>query len=205
MQELMPFYGADCPAAVVVQASTPAERILRGTLADIAAKVAAGADRTHGADPRRSRARRTGFPRQRALRRRLSPPLPWRRRAGSRCMTAWDAIGGDDAPAFRYSRRVTSGSPAPAPAIPACLRSTRSPASPRPTSSCTTRWSMRACWRSPARRRGSNSPASAAASRRRRRPISASAWSTLARAGQARAAAQGRRSFRVRPRRRGSA
>jgi precorrin-4/cobalt-precorrin-4 C11-methyltransferase len=39
--ELMPFYGADCPAAVVVQASTPAEQILRGTLADIAAKVAA--------------------------------------------------------------------------------------------------------------------------------------------------------------------
>ena len=39
--ELRPFYGAGCPAAVVVQASTPAERILRGTLADIAAKVAA--------------------------------------------------------------------------------------------------------------------------------------------------------------------
>jgi precorrin-4/cobalt-precorrin-4 C11-methyltransferase len=41
VQELMPFYGADCPAAVVVQASTPAERVLRGTLADIAATVAA--------------------------------------------------------------------------------------------------------------------------------------------------------------------
>jgi precorrin-4/cobalt-precorrin-4 C11-methyltransferase len=39
--ELMPFYGADCPAAVVVQASTPAQRILRGTLADIAASAAA--------------------------------------------------------------------------------------------------------------------------------------------------------------------
>jgi precorrin-4/cobalt-precorrin-4 C11-methyltransferase len=38
--ELLPFYGASCPAAVVVQASTPAQRILRGTLADIAAKVA---------------------------------------------------------------------------------------------------------------------------------------------------------------------
>ena len=38
--ELAPFYGADCPAAVVVQASTPAQRILRGTLADIAAAVA---------------------------------------------------------------------------------------------------------------------------------------------------------------------
>ena len=41
VEELAPFYGADCPAAVVVQASTPAQRILRGTLADIAAKVAA--------------------------------------------------------------------------------------------------------------------------------------------------------------------
>ena len=39
--ELTPFYGADCPAAVVVQATTPAERILRGTLADIAAKTTA--------------------------------------------------------------------------------------------------------------------------------------------------------------------
>jgi precorrin-4/cobalt-precorrin-4 C11-methyltransferase len=39
--ELMPFYGADCPVAVVVQASSPSQRILRGTLADIAAKVAA--------------------------------------------------------------------------------------------------------------------------------------------------------------------
>jgi precorrin-4/cobalt-precorrin-4 C11-methyltransferase len=37
--ELVPFYGADCPAAVVVQASSPAQRILRGTLADIAGKV----------------------------------------------------------------------------------------------------------------------------------------------------------------------
>jgi len=40
-QELTPFYGADCPAAVVVRASWPEERVLRGTLADIAAKVAA--------------------------------------------------------------------------------------------------------------------------------------------------------------------
>jgi precorrin-4/cobalt-precorrin-4 C11-methyltransferase len=39
--ELTPFYGATCPAAVVVQASAPEQRILRGTLADIAAKVAA--------------------------------------------------------------------------------------------------------------------------------------------------------------------
>ena len=39
--EVTPYYGADCPAAVVVQASSPTQRILRGTLADIAAKVAA--------------------------------------------------------------------------------------------------------------------------------------------------------------------
>jgi precorrin-4/cobalt-precorrin-4 C11-methyltransferase len=47
VEELTPFYGAECPAAVVVQASSPAERVLRGTLADIAAKVsAAGIERT---------------------------------------------------------------------------------------------------------------------------------------------------------------
>jgi precorrin-4/cobalt-precorrin-4 C11-methyltransferase len=44
---LMPFYGADCPVAVVVRASWPQELILRGTLADIAGKVAAAPiDRT---------------------------------------------------------------------------------------------------------------------------------------------------------------
>jgi precorrin-4/cobalt-precorrin-4 C11-methyltransferase len=41
VEQLMPFYGADCPAAVVVQASSPAEQIIRGTLSDIASKVAA--------------------------------------------------------------------------------------------------------------------------------------------------------------------
>jgi precorrin-4/cobalt-precorrin-4 C11-methyltransferase len=39
--ELTPFYGADCPVAVVAQASWPEERIVRGTLADIGAKLAA--------------------------------------------------------------------------------------------------------------------------------------------------------------------
>jgi precorrin-4/cobalt-precorrin-4 C11-methyltransferase len=39
--ELTPFYGADCPVAVVVRASWPDERILRGTLGDISATVAA--------------------------------------------------------------------------------------------------------------------------------------------------------------------
>jgi precorrin-4/cobalt-precorrin-4 C11-methyltransferase len=41
--ELVPFYGADCPAAVVVRASWSDERILRGTLGDIAGAVAAAA------------------------------------------------------------------------------------------------------------------------------------------------------------------
>ncbi|TWB56639.1 precorrin-4 C(11)-methyltransferase [Nitrospirillum viridazoti] len=38
---LTPLYGADCPAAVVYRASWPEERVLRGTLADIGAKVTA--------------------------------------------------------------------------------------------------------------------------------------------------------------------
>ncbi len=37
--ELTPFYGPDGPVAVVYRASWPDERIVRGTLADIAAKV----------------------------------------------------------------------------------------------------------------------------------------------------------------------
>jgi precorrin-4/cobalt-precorrin-4 C11-methyltransferase len=41
VKELTPHYGADCPVAIVVKASWPDERILRGTLADIEAKVAA--------------------------------------------------------------------------------------------------------------------------------------------------------------------
>ena len=40
VQELTPLYGPDCPAAVVFQASIPAQRVLRGTLADIGAQVA---------------------------------------------------------------------------------------------------------------------------------------------------------------------
>ncbi len=43
VRELLPFYGADCPAAVVARASWPDQRIVRGTLGDIAAKVAAAA------------------------------------------------------------------------------------------------------------------------------------------------------------------
>lgn len=41
VDELTPHYGPDCPVAVVVRASWPDERILRGTLASIAALVAA--------------------------------------------------------------------------------------------------------------------------------------------------------------------
>jgi precorrin-4/cobalt-precorrin-4 C11-methyltransferase len=38
--ELTPFYGGDCPVAVVFRASWPDERIVRGTLADIVASLA---------------------------------------------------------------------------------------------------------------------------------------------------------------------
>ena len=45
--ELTPLYGADCPVAVAVRVSWPDERILRGTLASIAALMAeAPAERT---------------------------------------------------------------------------------------------------------------------------------------------------------------
>jgi precorrin-4/cobalt-precorrin-4 C11-methyltransferase len=40
VKELAPFYGGSCPAAVVVRASTPDERVIRGTLDDIAAQTA---------------------------------------------------------------------------------------------------------------------------------------------------------------------
>jgi precorrin-4/cobalt-precorrin-4 C11-methyltransferase len=38
--DLTPLYGADCPVAIVVKASWPDERIVRGTLADIEMRVA---------------------------------------------------------------------------------------------------------------------------------------------------------------------
>jgi len=47
VSELVPHYGANCPAAVVALASCPDERIVRGTLGDIAPKVTdAGIERT---------------------------------------------------------------------------------------------------------------------------------------------------------------
>lgn len=44
--ELKPFYGADCPVAVVWRATWPDERIVRATLATIAAAVGPEIDRT---------------------------------------------------------------------------------------------------------------------------------------------------------------
>jgi precorrin-4/cobalt-precorrin-4 C11-methyltransferase len=41
VEELKSFYGDDCPVAVVAEASRASERIVRGTLADIGAKIAA--------------------------------------------------------------------------------------------------------------------------------------------------------------------
>ncbi|MGR3468618.1 MAG: precorrin-4 C(11)-methyltransferase [Shimia sp.] len=38
---LVPFYGADCPVAVVYRASWPDQQVIRGTLSDIRAKVRA--------------------------------------------------------------------------------------------------------------------------------------------------------------------
>jgi precorrin-4/cobalt-precorrin-4 C11-methyltransferase len=43
VNELAPFYGTDCPVAVVANASRADEIVLRGTLADIAAQVHAAA------------------------------------------------------------------------------------------------------------------------------------------------------------------
>ncbi|WP_201832401.1 precorrin-4 C(11)-methyltransferase [Microvirga zambiensis] len=41
VEDLLPFYGADCPAAVVWRASWPDERVIKGTLSTIAAMVRA--------------------------------------------------------------------------------------------------------------------------------------------------------------------
>jgi len=40
VEELLPFYGSDCPAAVVIRASWPDERIVRATLGTLASEVA---------------------------------------------------------------------------------------------------------------------------------------------------------------------
>jgi precorrin-4/cobalt-precorrin-4 C11-methyltransferase len=41
VDELIPYYGADCPVAVLMRVSWPDERILRGTLTDIRTQLAA--------------------------------------------------------------------------------------------------------------------------------------------------------------------
>jgi precorrin-4/cobalt-precorrin-4 C11-methyltransferase len=41
VDELVPHYGADCPVALVMRASWPDERVVRGTLGDIRAQLAA--------------------------------------------------------------------------------------------------------------------------------------------------------------------
>jgi precorrin-4 methylase len=42
VRRLLPFYGPECPAAVIYRASWPDEQIIRGTLSTIAAKTAEG-------------------------------------------------------------------------------------------------------------------------------------------------------------------
>ena len=79
--ELTPYYGADCPVAVVYRASWPDERVIRATLGTIAAEVAQAADRAHGADPGRQGPVGARFPQFGALRRRLPAPLPGSRLA----------------------------------------------------------------------------------------------------------------------------
>lgn len=44
--ELMPHFGADCPAAIVWRASWPDERVVRSTLATLVAEAGEGLDRT---------------------------------------------------------------------------------------------------------------------------------------------------------------
>lgn len=46
VEELTPAYGAECPVAVVYRASWPDEKILRGTLADIEARLSENIQRT---------------------------------------------------------------------------------------------------------------------------------------------------------------
>ncbi|TBW50356.1 precorrin-4 C(11)-methyltransferase [Marinobacter halodurans] len=46
VEDLTPFYGADCPVAIVWRASWPDERVLRGTLATIEAKLEPAMNRT---------------------------------------------------------------------------------------------------------------------------------------------------------------
>lgn len=62
--ELLPHYGADCPAAVVAMASRPDELVLRGTLSDIADQVKAARRGPYGRHHGRPHAGRRAVPRQ---------------------------------------------------------------------------------------------------------------------------------------------
>ena len=46
VSELVPFYGSDCPVAVVFRASWPDEQVIRGTLSEIEAAMDEGINRT---------------------------------------------------------------------------------------------------------------------------------------------------------------
>ena len=78
VEDLLPFYGADCPAAVVWRASWPDERVIKGTLGDDRRHGPRREAGAHGADPGRADACGKRFSRQRALFDRLRPPLPSR-------------------------------------------------------------------------------------------------------------------------------
>ena len=73
--ELTPFYGADCPAAVVVRASWPQEIDPARHARRHRGEGRGGAGRAHRAGAGRPRARGGRVSRQRALRSRLSAPV----------------------------------------------------------------------------------------------------------------------------------
>ena len=70
-----PTTAPDCPVAIVYRASWPDERVLRGTLADIEAKLAASPIERTALILVGPVLGSRGFREQRALRRRLCPPF----------------------------------------------------------------------------------------------------------------------------------
>ncbi len=81
--ELTPFYGADCPAAVVFRATWPDELVVRGKLRrshNLCMQQILSGPQLFSSGRTRGR----GLPRKRALRRRLRPPLPAERGRGGR-------------------------------------------------------------------------------------------------------------------------
>ena len=115
--ELTPFYGADCPAAVVA-ARLLAGRAHRARDARRTRRRAErGADRAHGADPGRPGAWRRRFSRQRALQRRLCAPLPRRPSRGGRMNAQRRALP--------LIRRFAPPSPARRRGVPLSLKGVR--------------------------------------------------------------------------------